>query len=197
MTPQPKEIVRRDKIIVVDIEATCWIDEPPPGQDFEIIEVGVSVFDMKTRTPSPPVSILVKPTISTVSEFCTSLTTLTQALVDTGVTFAAACARLQAEFDTKQFMWASWGNYDYEMFKSQCHRFGVEYPFSGRHMNFKTMFAQAYNNKARVGMAEALNKAGLTIEGTHHRGGDDAYNIARILGVVLEKHGDDVLLKYW
>lgn len=189
--------ILRDKIIVVDIEASCWEGDPPSGEQNEIIEIGVSVFDVQTRTANPPVSILVKPTRSKISPFCTTLTTLTQELVDTGMTFDEACAKLTTDFDAKRYMWASWGNYDYKMFRLQCHAFSVEYPFSNRHVNLKKLFAEAYNQKQRAGMTEALEKSGLKLEGTHHRGGDDAYNIGRILGVVLTQRGDDVLLKYW
>jgi inhibitor of KinA sporulation pathway (predicted exonuclease) len=34
-------------------------------------------------------------------------------------------------------------------------------------------------------MSEALKQVGLPLEGTHHRGGDDACNIAAILSRVL------------
>jgi inhibitor of KinA sporulation pathway (predicted exonuclease) len=192
-----KPAVRRDKIIIVDLEATCWAGEPPPGEQNEIIEIGVCVFDMETRTPQPPVSILVKPTRSQVSPFCTELTTLTQAMVDAGESFEAACLRLQTEFGARDYLWASWGAYDLKMFKAQCHSFAVEYPFSGKHMNLKSLFAQTVNQKQRVGMAEALKVAELPLNGTHHRGGDDAYNSARLLAFVLDKAGADALLKYW
>lgn len=38
-----------------------------------------------------------------------------------------------------------------------------------------------------VGMPEALDLLGLKLEGTHHRGIDDASNIAKILEILLEK----------
>jgi inhibitor of KinA sporulation pathway (predicted exonuclease) len=34
-------------------------------------------------------------------------------------------------------------------------------------------------------MAEGLKRLGLPLEGTHHRGGDDARNIARIAAALL------------
>ena len=30
-----------DKILVIDLEATCWAGDPPPGQDREIIEIRI------------------------------------------------------------------------------------------------------------------------------------------------------------
>ena len=35
-------------------------------------------------------------------------------------------------------------------------------------------------------MAESLKALSLPLEGTHHRGHDDAWNIARILGLLLK-----------
>jgi inhibitor of KinA sporulation pathway (predicted exonuclease) len=36
-------------------------------------------------------------------------------------------------------------------------------------------------------MAQALQLAGLPLEGTHHRGIDDARNIAKLLPYILER----------
>lgn len=38
-----------------------------------------------------------------------------------------------------------------------------------------------------VGLPQAMALYGLTLEGTHHRGHDDAWNIAGLLAVVLKK----------
>jgi len=34
---------------VVDVEATCWQDNPPSGQRSEIIEIGLTVVDPATE----------------------------------------------------------------------------------------------------------------------------------------------------
>lgn len=36
-----------DKVLVIDLEATCWENEPPKGQKSEIIEIGVALVDVK------------------------------------------------------------------------------------------------------------------------------------------------------
>ena len=176
-------------LVIVDVESTCWEKKPPPGQQNEIIEIGVSVFDLSSLTPDSGVSILVKPQRSKVSAFCTTLTTLTQEQVDTGIPFDQACARLEAEFDTKARIWASWGTYDLRIFRDQCASFGVPYPFGEQHINLKHVFADRMNDKKQLGMAAALKFCDLSLEGTHHRGGDDAYNIGRILAVLLKHVG--------
>jgi inhibitor of KinA sporulation pathway (predicted exonuclease) len=186
--------MRRDAIVVIDIEATCWEGRNnPPGQQSEIIEIGVVTLDLKTRECSPARSILVKPTRSKVSPFCTELTTLTQEIVDTGVSFAAACATLQTDFDSKHCVWGSWGNYDRKMFQTQCASFGVDYPFSDGHINLKWLFGKLFLNRRQIGMKSALERVGYELNGTHHRGDDDAHNIARLLQYMLEQRGDEIL----
>lgn len=191
--------ILRDQIVVVDLEATCWENRvPPPNERSEIIEVGVALVDATTFEISQPKSILVKPIASKVSPFCVELTTITQELVDTeGISFAEACAILEAEYDTPHRLWGSWGSFDKNMFQEQCTWMGVPYPFSKRHVNLKTLFATKDNQRNRIGMTKALDKLGLKLEGTHHRGGDDAYNIARILQSMLQRHGIEVLKKHW
>jgi inhibitor of KinA sporulation pathway (predicted exonuclease) len=170
---------------VVDVEATCWAGTTPPGAVNEIIEIGLTVVDMDARERIGKHRILVRSARSTVSPFCTELTGLTQAEVDTGVTFAEACRLLATEYDAGSRPWASWGDYDRKQFRSQCAASGVEYPFNREHTNAKQVFSEAYQLRKRQGMASALRIAGLPLEGRHHCGADDAWNIgALVLGLL-------------
>jgi inhibitor of KinA sporulation pathway (predicted exonuclease) len=168
-------------INVVDVEATCWEGRPPPGQVSEIIEIGLTVVDLDRRVRLAKHRILVRPRRSSVSAFCTELTSLTQQEVDQGVTFAEACRFLARDHESNKLPWASWGDYDRKQFTRQCQQTGVEYPFSGDHTNAKLRFTQAHNLRKRPGMAQALDHAGLPLEGRHHRGDDDSWNIAALI----------------
>lgn len=179
-------------LLIVDIEATCWEAEPPPGQQSEIIEIGVCTLSLESGEVSDKSSILVRPQRSTVSEFCTQLTTLTQEQVDHGVLFDEACQMLREDFDSADRAWASWGDYDRKMFAAQCRSSQVEYPFSQRHINVKKLFRKVYREKKPLGMALALARVQLPLTGTHHRGDDDAYNIARIAAVILQQRGREI-----
>ena len=181
-----------DEIIIVDVEATCWQGAPPPGQHSEIIEVGICLLGLKTRTLSDKRSILVRPQRSTVSFFCTELTTLTQEQVDEGVPFHEACALLEADFRSRERVWASWGAYDRNMFRSQCKGFGVPYPFGEKHVNIKQLFADLRGHRP-VGMGGALRRVEMALEGTHHRAHDDAWNIGRLLIYLLEHYEQESL----
>lgn len=173
------------QILVVDIESTCWQDAPPPGQESEIIEIGICLFDVASAQRLEKDSILVKPDRSQVSEFCTQLTTLTQAQVDRGISFAAACSILKKKYLSKERVWASYGDYDRRQFERQCESFKLSYPFGTTHLNVKSLFAIIHALPQEVGMDRALEILNLPLEGTHHRGGDDAWNIASILSKLL------------
>jgi inhibitor of KinA sporulation pathway (predicted exonuclease) len=176
-----------DHVIVVDVESTCWDDSPPPGEVSEIIEIGVCPLELSTGRRLGKRSILVKPKRSRVSEFCTLLTTLTPEQVDGGVTFTEACEVLRREYQTRERVWASFGDYDRTMIQEQCEATGVPYPFGPRHLNVKTLFAIGRGLPHEIGMGEALGLIGVPLEGTHHRGDDDAWNIAGILAALVGK----------
>jgi inhibitor of KinA sporulation pathway (predicted exonuclease) len=178
---------------VIDVEATCWDGQPPPGQVNEIIEIGVCVVDLDLRERVGRDGIMVRPARSSVSAFCTQLTGITAAEAAQGVSFEEACARLRYEHRSDSRGWASWGDYDRKQFERQC-RGSVRYPFGSRHVNAKAVFAEARGAR-RQGMAGALRTAGLPLEGRHHNGADDAWNIAALILHLLDRdqwvHGGD------
>lgn len=174
-----------DQIVVIDVEATCWEGAPPAGQEAEIIEIGLCTLAVSPSRRLERRSILVRPQRSTVSPFCTQLTTLTQEQVRTGITFAEACALLQRQYSTKERLWASYGDYDRRQFERQCQTEVVPSPFGPSHLNVKTLFTLMHALSHEVGMDAALQFLHLPLEGTHHRAGDDAANIAAILAALL------------
>lgn len=179
---------------VVDVEATCWPGKPPAGQVSEIIEIGLCVVDLAARERVSRHRILVRPARSAVSDFCTELTGLTQEEVDGGVDFATACALLEREHYSRSRPWASWGDYDRRQFQRQCAATGVRYPFGSRHTNAKRAFAEIRGLPRPLGMSSALQEAGLPLEGRHHRGVDDAWNIAALILDTLVGRGRQDLL---
>jgi inhibitor of KinA sporulation pathway (predicted exonuclease) len=176
-----------DQIIIVDIECTCWEKQTPPGQEQEIIEIGICRLRPDTGERYGRRSILVRPERSTVSPFCTQLTSITQQMVDGGISFAEACFILEKEFKTKQRVWASYGDYDRQMFERQCMVREIPYPFSPTHLNIKTLFTLLMGKHHDVGLLQALKTLEIPLEGTHHRGDDDAWNTALVLGKLLER----------
>lgn len=184
------------QILVVDLEATCWKKKPPPGQQNEIIEIGVCRVDLETFEIEDARGLIVKPTRSQVSDFCTKLTSITPEMAEDGITFAAACDVLRNEYQSAALPWTSWGAYDLRMFRWQSESFAVPYPFSAHHIDLKGVYAALRNKGKRIGMARALKTLELSMEGRHHRGVDDAYNTARILLDMLKREGLDFMRKH-
>ena len=186
-TPYTFTVMARklDLIIVVDVEATCWQGTVPPGQENEIIEIGICPLDVASGQALDKDSILVRPERSQVSKFCTELTTLTQEQVDRGISFGEACTLLKKKYKTSDRIWASYGDYDRNQFQRQCQSRHITYPFGPRHINVKSLLAVMYALPKEVGMSEALNLLQLPLIGTHHRGTDDAFNIACILSKLI------------
>ena len=174
-----------DQIIVIDVESTCWQGKPPAGQKSEIIEIGICPVDVASGQKLGKESIFVKPTRSTVSEFCTKLTSLTQEQVEKGIEFKDACSILEKKYFTKDRVWASYGDYDRRQFERQCQSRNIRYPYGPTHINVKNLFAVIYALPHEIGMAEAMDLLNLQLEGIHHRAGDDAWNIACILSKLL------------
>lgn len=169
-----------DQILVIDVESTCWDGNPPAGSLSEIIEIGVCPVDVRQLERMDRRSLLVRPEKSVVSPFCTQLTTLTDEQLASGQTFADACRTLAKDYKTKDRAWASWGDYDRVQFERCCEAFGVPYPFGRTHINVKSLFSLAGGFTREFGLSEALERLGMTLDGTHHRGHDDAWNIAGI-----------------
>lgn len=177
-----------DKIVVVDVESTCWEGDPPSGQMSEIIQVGICTVDAKSLDRGEKRSILIKPVrCSVVSEFCRALTGLTQDMLVTAGTLADAAAILKKDYLVKDRLWASWGDYDRRQFERVCKESSVAYPFGISHLNVKTLFAVSMGLDREMGMDEAYRHLGWTLEGVHHHGDDDAWNIAGVLGMLLKR----------
>jgi len=176
---------RLDKILVVDLEATCWEAEPPVGESSEIVEIGLCVLDAATGERTDTQGILVKPERSTMSDYCQKLTTITPEMLEGGLSFTEACTLLVERFDSTRRTWASYGDFDRIKLMQQCDDWGVPYPFGRSHINVKNLFALQQGLSQEVGLQKATTMLGLPFEGTIHRGVDDAWNIAAVLNRVL------------
>jgi inhibitor of KinA sporulation pathway (predicted exonuclease) len=170
-----------DKLLVIDLESTCWEGPPPAGMTSEIIEFGLCVVDVAKLERGEKRCLLVKPVKSEISAFCTQLTTLTTADLHAAGTLAEAAQVLKKEYRGHERLWASWGDYDRNQLQRCCQDQSVSYPFGGRHLNVKTLFAVAHGLVKEIGLDAAYSQLGEKLEGTHHRGVDDAWNIAGLL----------------
>lgn len=171
--------------LVIDLECTCFEKNPARGaptvdKQSEIIEIGVTPISLPDKKILESESIIVWPTTTDISEFCTELTSLTPKFVkENGRPFKDAIAYLKEKYRTDRNMWASWGMYDEQAFRRQCTRENIPYPFNNNHLNVKALYCWKYGSP--VGLGRACRERKIEFEGTAHRGVDDSRMIAKIL----------------
>jgi 3'-5' exoribonuclease 1 len=173
--------LKRD-YLVIDLEATCDNAGAVPKREMEIIEIGAVLVDCETFEPLAEFQTFVRPIRHPIlTSFCRELTSITQAEVDAAPRFPEAIAALREFMRGEQPLFCSWGAYDRGQFKLDAGLHDIKLPFGPDHLNLKEAFSEALGTRKRFGMAGALRRLGLSLAGTHHRGIDDARNIARIL----------------
>lgn len=181
-------------IIVVDLEATCWFPRNANhGQEQEVIEIGAAKLEIEHDnsyivTPLEP--LYVAPQFSTISDFCTELTGLTQAKLDRdGVPFDQALKQLLSYCQGPGYLrsWASWGSDDRDFLRRQCERFDCRYPLNQPHFDIQALM-MLMRGCRKIGLKNAVERFGLTFEGRPHTGIDDAVNAARVLGEMVKRY---------
>lgn len=176
--------------ILIDFEATCWSKESLEGRiktnnnENEIIEIGaalmrddfhiISKFDEFVRPSFNPI----------LSDFCKSLTSISQDDVDNALSFPDAWKKFEKKISLitdekiEDLIFGSWGFYDHRQLKNDCGRHNIDFPFQ-YHFSIKHEFAKRRNVKP-CGVIQALRMMNMSFEGTHHRAIDDIVNISRI-----------------
>ncbi|MFC5600417.1 3'-5' exonuclease [Deinococcus cellulosilyticus] len=186
MNTELKNTDLKKKMLVIDVESTCWRGKVPAGMTSEVIELGYAILQEGEGVLEWG-SFLISPRRSEISTFCTELTTIS---AETYVRESEKVVKredLLAKLDDltrrhgwhnfKSCQWGSWGDYDFKMLVKT---FGEENLRKDNHTNIKKRHAAARGLEKALGMGQALTWEHLELHGTHHRGGDDAYNIARI-----------------
>ncbi len=166
--------------IIVDLEATCW--ERREGRQNEIIEIGaVCVGD--DRLIKGEFCEFVRPKENPqLSTFCTNLTSIAQETVDAASLYPEVVSSFLEWIKNfgEEFVLCSWGHYDRVQFKNDCELHGLQADWTGRHISLKHQYAKIKGLRRAPGMSRALKSEGFKLEGTHHRGIDDAKNILKI-----------------
>jgi len=181
MPPDP------ELILCIDLEATC-----DPGwqlDEMEIIEIGAVLCGLDGIELSR-FQTFVKPAQRPVlTDFCTELTGIAQAQVDSAPGIAGALLMLSEWAGwCSPDLWISWGQFDEDLVRLECQRAGVGYPMPCQHHNAKKLFAKAQRFKKRVGLKTAVEKiTKIGWIGRHHSGIDDARNLARMTPYIFGK----------
>ena len=174
------------EVVVIDLESTCWETDAETALNIsEIIEVGVCVLNVETGEIKKRAGIIVNPKNSKVSPFCTELTSITQEMVDRGVSFEQALKILKEEYRVDQKVLAAWGNYDQNMLLKECERHYMKSPFGPTYMNISALATMKLKTR-RLSLSRACELYELKFEGRLHRGVDDAVMAAKVLWEIIK-----------
>jgi 3'-5' exoribonuclease 1 len=173
------------RYVIVDLEATCW-EKGTSREKMEIIEIGAVLLASGTGPVSKEFVSFIKPVATQeLSAFCTELTTIRQEDVDQAEYFWTVFPQFVEWIGEEPFRLCSWGAYDLNQFRTDCERHKMPLPASfENHINLKREFSRLKNVKP-MGMKGALAMMDIPLVGTHHRGIDDAQNIAKLAQIIL------------
>ncbi|MEN7551746.1 3'-5' exonuclease [Rapidithrix thailandica] len=166
--------------IVLDLEATCW--EGSTSHHNEIIEIGAVLVNEQKETVSEFVQFVKPLKHPRLSDFCKELTSIRQNDVDQAPYFGEALEKFQTwiGYGQEEYVLCSWGFYDKKQFESDCQLHGLSTGWLENHISLKHQYAKFKKLRRAIGMKNALQNENMKLTGTHHRGIDDARNIANI-----------------
>jgi len=189
-----KRCEKFDYLLVVDYEATCE-EKNTPDYPHEIIEFPGVIIDGHTGEVLDTWQQYCRPTINArLSEFCTTLTGISQETVDASPTFPDVLANFNQWLNSHglgqqhTFALVTDGPFDVGRFlRLSCLQYSIEIPdWARRWVNLRKGFANFYRwnsaNQQKVpGLQTMLDKLDMEFVGNPHSGLDDAKNIGRVV----------------
>ncbi len=174
---------------IIDIECTCWDKGDPNKKLHEIIEIGAVILD-ENYNYIKEFTQFVKPLDNPIlTEYCTDLTSITQADVDIAPTLREVITQLKEWMGSAEdITFCSWGYFDKEQLSDECYLNSIDYPFNDKHINVKVRFSTIMQRKKRTGLQKALRILDIQFEGTPHRAIFDAKMTAQVFKVIMEKN---------
>lgn len=169
-------------LIVLDLEATCdETEQLLPADQMEIIEIGAVILDKQLEISEQQFSEFVRPeTNPKLTPFCTSLTHIEQASVDSAASFAEVFRRFKA-FAGERVVLMGWGMWDWEQLERQAAAIGESLD-GWQYINLKREFYRLRKMK-EGSLRSAINRAGIEFEGEQHRALTDALNTAKLVPI--------------
>ena len=175
-----------DRIVIFDLEATCWEGRENIHKYREVIALGACVLDLKTLEINGQFNIVCKPIKTEISEYCTKITGITKEQASNGKDFDEMCKLVLKELDTKSIPCAAWGA-DNEKMYSECRQKDCKYPFSNEYLNISLLYSIIMGKPYNNGLERSLAELGLKFVGEKHNPYWDSYNAAIIFKHIVEK----------
>lgn len=195
-----KEISYKDKIdyyLILDFEATCYNENETHTKLScqEIIEFPVLVIDINKNEIISKFHYYIKPTIhQELSSFCIDLTGISQEMVNEGILLDDALDRFDSfliEKNIQNFMILTCGDWDLKTcirLESQFKHIKL-HDYFNKWVNIKTVF-ESFTKEKAYDMVNMLKYFKMNLDGRHHSGIDDCYNLSKIVMYMINQKAD-------
>lgn len=170
-----------EHLLVCDLEMTC--DEGVEAFPSETLDVGMVVLDARTLEEVDRFESLVRPVVTPVlTEFCTKLTGLTQAMVENEREYPEVAEDLRqfvSKYPSSRFV--QWGSGDARQLEKDDARNDLEPTLCGvTPFNLKEAFAKFKGSKTQYGLLRVMQLLQLERYGQAHRAFSDAMDTAAV-----------------
>lgn len=185
----PEKNIRHDRVLVVDLELTCWDGPPPEGERPEIIEIGIAEVDLKRDEIVRTASLLTRPTASRISDFCSAFTGIDDAAMRRdGISFVDACHLMRKTYGSTSKLWLGWGSDDV-LFDREVRAKEARDPQSHCYLDLCQVQEYILAGGRRLSLDEALAVEKMERSGSSHRALHDAIDTARLYLSWRERFG--------
>ena len=176
------ELENYEYYLIVDLEATCCDKQSIPRKEMETIEIGAVLVNSESLEVVDEFCTFIKPIRHPkLTKFCTEPTTIKQSDVDNAPEYSAAIASFKEWlYQYDNFLFCSWGDYDKSQLEQDSRYHNLSFPIGSPHLNIKIRFSEKQGFSKKYGMSQALSICKIQLNGVHHRGIDDARNMARL-----------------
>ncbi len=167
--------------IIFDLEATCWRGRPPRGAT-EVIEIGACKVSRYGRVESQ-FSRFIKPNVNPIlSNFCKSLTNITQEQVDRALTFDKVIDDFieWSQIEEEEYVLLSWGADDRLLLRNDCLRHRLEADWVNQYNDLKKAYRNMKEIRNAPGLKAVVRDEGFEFTGIHHRAISDAQNLTKV-----------------
>jgi inhibitor of KinA sporulation pathway (predicted exonuclease) len=181
------------KVIVIDTELSCWDDKVFQRQQAqEVFEFGLAVVDLQTLSIVETGRYFIKNERHDVSPFCTTLTGITQKILDKqGMALSQATELMRTKYgiSNSQNWLVAWGN-ELDWLRRDYALKEVRFPFHNNFINLSAYYCTGMlKSRSKCSLKKACARYGVEMAQPQHSAKADAISTANVLlAMVREGH---------
>jgi inhibitor of KinA sporulation pathway (predicted exonuclease) len=190
------ELRHAERALLIDLEFTCWEDSlrtqwSDPRQPAEVIEVGLALYSVSSRTIDDRFTALVRPRINPVlSTYCVELLHIGQEDIDSASDLTVVLRNLSEwlrEHSCDGLPTCGWAPNDRPRLAKNAAQIDAADPLAGRaHIDLRAALSAQLGRTAPIGRDELRSLARLPANPRRHRALDDALDLTHFLPLLLD-----------